>query len=203
MKTPPTRFIRLGGLEEYGHGPLPYDESQREDPSSPYSASQVATTYYCQMLQKHLGFSILTLRPALVYGPAQSLKFLIPSLITHCLQGKDFELASETNGRDLLYIDDLIEGLVRSTGCPDVAGEVINLGSGKEYKNQYVADEILRLLGNGIRLKLGIAAKRSVEIPHLRCRNEKALSLLQWKPQVSLEEGLPQTIEWYRKHRSR
>lgn len=76
-----TLLIRLGGLEDYGRGPVPYIESQREQPVSPYSASQAAVTHYLQMLAPHLSYRALTVRPALIYGPAQSSTFFIPRLI--------------------------------------------------------------------------------------------------------------------------
>ena len=76
-----TLLIRLGGLEEYGRGPVPYIESQRQQPVSPYSASQAAVTHYLQMLAPHLSYRALTVRPALIYGPAQSPTFFIPRLI--------------------------------------------------------------------------------------------------------------------------
>src|ERR1700730_7261478 len=95
-------LVRLGGLEEYGRGPVPYNESQREQPVSPYSASQVAVTHYLQMLSPHLSFRTITVRPALIYGPAQSTRFFIPALIEHCLQERDFSMSPGRQGRDLL-----------------------------------------------------------------------------------------------------
>jgi UDP-glucose 4-epimerase len=76
-----TLLIRLGGLEEYERGPAPYIESPREQPVSPYPASQVAITQYLQMLAPHLSYRALTVRPALIYGPAQSSTSFIQRLI--------------------------------------------------------------------------------------------------------------------------
>src|SRR4030042_5324145 len=77
-------FINTGSSEEYGNGLVPFNENQREIPVSPYSASKVATTYFCQMLQKSIGLPIITLRPFLVYGPGQDTHMFIPSFLHHC-----------------------------------------------------------------------------------------------------------------------
>src|SRR5439155_23050557 len=107
-----------GGLEEYGTAPTPYDEFQREAPISPYSASQVATAHYVGVLQHHTMARIVTLRPALVYGPDQSTDFFIPSLIVSCLRGATFDMTDGTQGRDLLYIDDLVDAIVLAATAP-------------------------------------------------------------------------------------
>ena len=87
-------LVRAGGLEEYGNGPVPSPETQREQPHSPYTASQAAATHYLQMLAPHLSYRAVTVRPALIYGPAQSVRFFIPSLIEHCLEGRDFSMSA-------------------------------------------------------------------------------------------------------------
>lgn len=197
------RFIRTGGLEEYGHGAVPYNEAQRERPVSPYSASQVAATQYCQMLQPHLAFALVTLRPALVYGPAQSTAFFIPSLITHSLHKEDLEMTSGEQRRDLIYIDDVVEAFVRTATAPALAGEVINISSGHAYTVRHVAETILSMMEPGTRLHIGAARARPSEIHHLLGSNEKAGTLLAWSPQTSLKAGLAQTIAWFRKHAQR
>ncbi|NOT29318.1 MAG: NAD-dependent epimerase/dehydratase family protein, partial [Planctomycetes bacterium] len=105
-------LVRLGGVEEYGRGRAPFRETQREAPVSPYSASQVAVTHYLQMLQPSLGFDALTLRPSLVYGPAQSERFFVPSLVRACLAGRVFAMTSGTQVRDLLFVNDLVAALL-------------------------------------------------------------------------------------------
>jgi UDP-glucose 4-epimerase len=193
-------LVRLGGLEEYGRGPVPYVESQREQPVSPYSASQVAGTHYLQMLAPHLNYRALTVRPALIYGPAQSFDFLIPALIEHCLQGRDFSLSSADQGRDLLYIDDLIDALVLFLKTPIPSGEIINVGAGREYMMADVAAEIVRRTGAKIRL-IKDAALTPGQVEHLYCSAEKARRLLGWRQTVDIEEGLQRTIDSFRSSR--
>ena len=194
---PVSVFVRAGGLEEYGTGATPYVETQREQPISPYSASQVAATHYCEMLQRETRTPLITLRPALVYGPAQSTDFLIPSLITSCLRGLDFDMTAGTQYRDLLYIDDLVEAFVRALTRDAVSG-VINVGHGIEHAVRDVAQEIVRLCGTESRLRLGARPERPGDLAHLVTSTRRAHELLDWRPDVPLTEGLVRTIAWYR-----
>lgn len=190
-------LLRVGGLEEYGRGPVPYAESQREQPVSPYSAGQVAVTHYLQMLAPYLRYRAVTVRPALIYGPAQSTQFFIPALIENCLQGKDFSMSSGRQSRDLLYIDDLINALIRLHERELSGGEIINIGTGREYMMADVASTIIQKMGSDIQL-LKTVPSRTSEIEHLYCSTDKASILLGWHPTVDLEEGLAHTITWFR-----
>jgi UDP-glucose 4-epimerase len=197
---PVSVFVRAGGLEEYGTGATPYVETQREQPISPYSASQVAATHYCEMLQHDTSIPLVTLRPALVYGPAQSTDFLIPSLITSCLRGLDFDMTAGTQYRDLLYIDDLVEAFVRTLTRDSVRGGIINVGHGVEHAVRDVAQEIVRLCGGKGRLRLGARPARPGDLTHLVTSTRRASELLDWHPVVPLSDGLARTIAWYRAH---
>jgi UDP-glucose 4-epimerase len=194
-------LVRTGGLEEYGRGPVPYVESQREEPVSPYSVSQVAVTHYLQMLAPHLSYRVLTVRPGLIYGPMQSSDFFIPALIEHCLQGRDFSISSGSQGRDLLYIDDLVDALVLLLKGPLSTGEIINIGSGREYVMADVAAKIIRRIGTNIRL-IRDRDLQPGQIERLYCSVEKAKRLLKWEPSIGLDEGLTRTIESFRKRLS-
>lgn len=199
----PTRcLVRSGGLEEYGQGPHPYCETQREAPVSPYSAVQVATTHYSQMLQRVLRFPVVTLRLALLYGPAQSASFFIPSLITHCLENRDYAMTTGEQGRDFLFVGDAMAAFVAVAQTKGLAGEVINIGSGQEYRIGDVAEAIRLVTGTRAQLRLGAVAARQSEIRRLVCRNDKARRLLHWQPRTSLEEGLLTTVSWYRQMRT-
>ena len=191
-------FVRAGGLEEYGDGPTPYDERQREQPISPYSASQVAATHYCTMLRSGTSTSIVTLRPALVYGPGQSTDFMIPSLILSCLRGDDFEMTAGSQHRDLLYVDDAVEAFVLAATRPGVTEPIINVGTGVEHAMREVAEEIVRLTGTSAKLRVGARPPRASDLKHLVTSCVRADSLLGWRSTVGLTHGLQRTIEWYR-----
>ncbi len=194
---PVETVVRLGGLEEYGTAPIPFTEDARERPISPYSASQVATTHYCQALQPQLPFAVVTLRPALVYGPDQDEEFFIPALIAACVRGETFAMTHGTQRRDLLYIDDMIDALFRAATRPGLAGAVINVGTGEEHAIRDVADAIVRLTGYG-RLALDARQTRARDLDHLVTTTERAYVLLGWRARTSLPDGLARTVAWSR-----
>ncbi|MES2304423.1 MAG: SDR family NAD(P)-dependent oxidoreductase [Gemmatimonadota bacterium] len=192
------QLIRLGGLEEYGTAPTPWSEEMREEPSSPYSASQVAATHACQALQPHLPFSVMTLRPALVYGPGQSRDFLIPALITTLLRGGRFPMTDGQQHRDLIFVHDLVDAVLAAMRHPEVRGAVINISAAQEWKIVDVARQIARLVDAEALLDIGALAQRPGDLTHLVARNDLAAELLGWYPRVSLEAGLAQTVAAYR-----
>ena len=191
-------FINTGTCEEYGDASAPFHEDTKEIPVSPYSASKVAATYFCQMIYKTMDLPIVTLRPFLAYGPHQDTDVMfIPSLIAHCLRGKDFPMTEGNQTREFNYVDDIVDAYILATECQDVAGEIINIGNGIEYRLKDVAEKIVKMMGTPIRLLVGAIPKRAGETEHFFCSNEKAGKLLGWKPRTTLDVGLRKTIEWY------
>src|SRR4030042_4163903 len=139
-------FVNTGSSEEYGDGPVPFVEDQRELPVSPYSASKVAATYFCQMFSKSMGLPVITLRPFLTYGPDQDTDMFIPSLIQHCLEGKDFPMTQGDQTREFNYINDIVEAYLLAACRPQAAGEVINIGNSVEYRIKDVAEKIVDMM---------------------------------------------------------
>lgn len=195
---PVRTFIRTGSLEEYGVGPTPYKEGQREQSRSPYTASQVATTHFCQMLQPQVPFPLVTLRPALVYGPAQSMDFLIPSLIDALLRGRRFVTTSGEQVRDLLYVDDVIAALCAAAEADDLGGKIINICSGCECRVRDIVTFIADAMNARDLLDLGAAPPREGDLVRVQGNAGQAEHLLGWRPVVSLNDGLRRTIEWHR-----
>lgn len=189
--------VRFGGLEEYGRAPTPWVETQREEPSSPYSASQVAASHACQALQPHLPFAAITLRPALVYGPWQSEDFLIPALITSLLRGERFAMTDGTQGRDLVYVDDVMDAALLAIDRMDLRGAVLNISSGREWAVADVARQIAALLKASGRLDVGASPPRPGEVGSLVGENSRARQSLDWQPKTDLQEGLARTVAWY------
>lgn len=186
-------FVQVGGLEEYGNGPAPYRETQREQPVSPYSAAQVAITHYVQMLAPQMTPRTVIVRPALIYGPLQSSHFLIPALIDACLAGSDFTLHTPAHGRDLLYVDDLVDVLLRLCNVTVAPGTIINLASGRESIVADIAASIVRLAESPTRLRTRPEPGPG-GIAHLVGANDRARALLDWQPRITLDDGLRRTI---------
>jgi len=195
---PRARLIRTGTIEEYGAGPVPYKEDQRESPLSPYSASHVAAAHLTETLSRQLDVEATTVRPALIYGPSQALEFFIPSLIDACLGGRDFDMTTGEQIRDVVYVDDVVEALTEAAVSSDAAGQIINVGSGRGHRVLDIAELIVRLSGSGTRLRVGTVPARRVSVDRQILDSRRAGRLIGWSASTSLEAGLRRTIDWYR-----
>lgn len=192
------RIVRTGGLEEYGAGPSPSDERQREAPASPYSASQVTVTHWFTMLQAHTEVMLTTLRPALIYGPEQGATFLIPALIQALSSGGRFAMGDGVQRRDLVYVDDMIRACLLAGGRDDLRGAVVNIASGKSVAMADVARLLARMLGAEDRLDIGARPPRALDLDEVSGRNELATARIGWQPTVTLDDGLARTLASYR-----
>ncbi|HEX2721698.1 MAG TPA: SDR family NAD(P)-dependent oxidoreductase [Gemmatimonadaceae bacterium] len=191
-------MVRVGGLEEYGRSSIPYTEGDREQPVSAYSASQVAATHFCQSIQRDLGFQVVNLRPALVYGPAQSQRFFIPGLIEACLSGRPFEMTDGTQTRDLIYIDDVVEGILLAASTPGIRGGVINLATGVEHSISQVTDLVLQITRASIDVRRGALPTGHSDLQRLVGSTEHAARTLGWSFRTPLGVGLEKTVDWHR-----
>lgn len=191
------RVIRTGGLEEYGGGP-PAPETQREAPTSPYSAAQVTVTQWFAMLQAHTDVMLVTLRPALVYGPEQGAGFLIPALIGTLLAGGRFAMGDGQQRRDLLYVDDMTRAFLRAGKGHDLRGAVINISSGQSVPMAEIARMLAVRLGAADRLDLGARPPRAMDLAEVSGQNSLAAARLGWRPEVALVAGLTRTLDWHR-----
>lgn len=192
-------IVNTGTCEEYGNSKAPFREIDVPCPVSPYSASKAAGTFYCQMLYRSFRMPITTLRPFLTYGPKQSGKLFIPSIIKAALKGEDFYMTRGDQTREFNYVSDIVEGFLKAGTSVQAVGKVINLGCGEDYKIIDVARKVLSIIGAGIRLKTGRLPYREGEVKRFYCDNSLAKKILRWKPRVKLEEGLRRTIGWYKK----
>ena len=191
-------FVYAGTCEEYGDNPVPFREDQVPNPVSPYSASKAAATLFCRMYGRTLGCPVVLLRPFLTYGPHQAETRFVSQAIGAALRGEVFPMTGGAQGRELNYVDDIVEGFVRAATTPAALGELINVGNGVQYRMREVAELIFGLVGGPGRAAIGALPYRPVESWDFYCENSKARRLLGWEPKTGLEEGLRRTIEWYR-----
>ncbi len=193
-------FINTGASEEYGDGSAPFREDQVPVPVSPYSASKVSATAICQMLHKGLGLPMVTLRPFLTFGPFQTNDMLIPYTIRRALMGETIRMTRGEQTRDCVYVDDIVEGYVLAAQKKEAIGEVINLGTGREYTVKDIVSMIMTMTKSRSRVDLGALPYRPGEAMRFFCDRSKAEGLLGWVPKVDLREGLKKTIEWFREY---
>lgn len=198
------RVVHTSTSEVYGTARyVPIDEQHPLQGQSPYSASKIGADKLAEAFHLSFGLPVVTVRPFNTFGPRQSARAVIPTIITQCLAGEQVRLGNLTPTRDFNYVANTVNGFLRAGSAPRAVGYTINLGSGREVSIQEVARMIAYFTGNEMHLEQDIQRIRpgGSEVERLLAANELALDLLGWLPMVSLEDGLEQTIAWMREHK--
>lgn len=200
------RFIQTSTSETYGTARYtPIDENHPLQGQSPYAASKIGADKLAESYYLSFGLPVATIRPFNTYGPRQSARAVIPTIITQALTSPVIRLGNLSPLRDLNYVSDTIAGFLKVAEHEAAVGEVINVGSGKAVSIGELANKILALLGMDKPIETEAIRVRpeSSEVMTLLCDNAKAWELLGWRPQVSLEEGLQRTIAYIKDHLDR
>jgi nucleoside-diphosphate-sugar epimerase len=191
-------FVQIGSSDEYGSQPSPQVESMRESPISPYSAAKVAGSHFIQMLARQEKFPGTVLRFFLVYGPGQNNERFLPQVIKGCLEDKSFPTSQGEQLRDFCYIDDVVDAILLAATNPRSHGEIFNIASGKAVSIAGVIKKIKETVGSG-EPQFGKIPYREGENMSLYANCSKAKNILGWEAKTSLEEGLSQTVNYYKK----
>jgi UDP-glucose 4-epimerase len=171
---------------------IPIDENHPISPLNPYAESKVIGEEMCRGYSRDYGINCLVLRPFNIYGEGQRKGNLIPDIIGQLNQGK-IELKDPEPKRDFLYIGDLIGGFI-SAGESDITGfEIFNLGFGKSYSVKDIVDRIVKIYGKQIEVNY-TNERRKHEIMDTVAGIGKAQKMLNWSPQIDIEEGLKFTL---------
>lgn len=187
------RWVHTGTNEEYGHNPVPYTEDQREMPVSAYSVAKAASTHHLQMLAREEDVPVCIVRPFVVLGPGQD-RGLVSFVIGKAMADEAFDTTSGEQSRDFIWVDDVIDGVLRAALADGVDGEIINLGSGVETPIRRVV-ELVCEYGGGGKPNFGAMALREGEIMRCVADISKAERMLGWRPTRSLEDGLKEIVE--------
>ncbi|RXE55093.1 NAD-dependent dehydratase [Methanoculleus taiwanensis] len=195
------RVVHTSTSEVYGTAQYtPIDETHPLQGQSPYSASKIggdkiAESYFCSF-----GLPVATLRPFNTFGPRQSTRAVIPTIITQALTSDTVRLGSLTPVRDLTYVGDTVRAFIRMAECEEAIGRTINAGRGSGVTIGELAEIILGKINPDARIvceDLRVRPEKS-EVMKLICDNSLAREVLGWKPSVTLEDGLDLTIAWMR-----
>jgi dTDP-glucose 4,6-dehydratase len=197
LKTP--RVICTSTSEVYGTAQyVPIDEKHPLQGQSPYSASKIAADMLAESYFRSFELPVTIVRPFNTYGPRQSARAVIPTIITQALAGQEIRLGSLFPTRDFSFIEDTVEGFICAAASERAIGEVINFGTGVEVSIQELSDQIEGLLGKKLTLLDDGARIRpeNSEVERLCANATKARELLGWAPRVQLKDGLRRTISW-------
>jgi len=194
--------VHTSTSEVYGSARyVPMDEAHPIQSQSPYSASKTGADEIAKAIHLSFGLPVTTIRPFNTFGPRQSSRAVIPTIIAQTLNEGTVQLGSLHPTRDFNYVADTVEGFIRIAECPAAVGQVVNIGSGREISIGDLASTINSLTGSNAFIAEDpqrIRPEHS-EVNRLCADNTKAKELLGWNPQYSLKEGLAETIEWIRK----
>lgn len=196
------RIIVTSTSEVYGTSQyVPIDERHPLQGQSPYSASKIGADKMTESFYRSFGTPVVIARPFNTYGPRQSARAVIPTLITQLLSGKEsVELGSLYPTRDFNYVSDVCRGLVALAETEEIIGKEVNIGSGTEISISDLAKLVIELIGADAKIVSEDLRKRpdKSEVERLVCDNRLMRKTTGWKPETSLVEGLSKTIEWFK-----
>ncbi len=193
------RLVHTSSSEVYGTAlRVPIDEDHPLQGQSPYSASKIgadklAESYFCAY-----ELPVVTLRPFNTYGPRQSDRAVIPTIITQALTQDVVHLGNLDARRDLTFVTDTVDGFIKVSEAANVEGGTYNLGAGSDITIGELAEKIIKLVGRSVKIEVDEARLRpeGSEVQRLLADNTLAKKDLGWEPRISLDEGLRQTIAW-------
>jgi dTDP-glucose 4,6-dehydratase len=199
------KIVHTSTSEIYGTAQfVPIPETHAINPQSPYAATKSAADLLAMSFYRSFDLPVAVVRPFNTYGPRQSARAVIPTIITQILYGKkNIKLGTLTTTRDLTYVEDTVDGFIRAGECPEAIGEIINLGTNSEISIGDLARLISRCLGRDVKVDTDEKRKRPAksEVERLMADNAKAGRILNWTPKYSLEKGLKKTIAWFKENR--
>lgn len=194
-------FINVGSSSEYGYKRKPMKETDQLEPTSIYAATKAGATHIASAYYHVYQKPIMTIRPFSVYGPFEEPTRFIPQLILSCLNNQDIKLTQGNEGRDFIYIDDFIDGMLKFCRAPkEVKGKIINLGTGQQHSIKEVANLAKELTGSSSKLLWRAYKPRDWDTDYWVADNKLALSL-GWQPKFTLQGGLEETINWFKKNK--
>ena len=196
-----SRIIHTSTSEVYGTAQyVPIDEKHPLQAQSPYSASKIAADAMVMSYFNAFGLPVTIARPFNTYGPRQSARAIIPTIISQLSSGnEEVQLGDLTPTRDFTYVEDTCRGFLALSDSDETVGETINIGSNSEISIEELFILIKKLMGKDAEVlsdKKRIRPKKS-EVFRLLCDNKKILSLTNFSPKISLEDGLKRTIDWF------
>jgi NAD dependent epimerase/dehydratase len=194
------RIIHTSTSEVYGTARyVPIDEKHPLQPQSPYSASKIGADAVAMSFYNSFNLPVIIARPFNTYGPRQSARAIIPTIISQIAAGKkEIKLGNLTPTRDFNYVKDTARGFVLLAECDKAVGETVNIGSNSEISIKDLAELIKKIMGRDVRFvseKTRLRPDKS-EVDRLLCDNRKIKELVSYSPAYSLEQGLTETAKW-------
>jgi NAD dependent epimerase/dehydratase len=202
------KVVHTSTSETYGTAIYtPIDENHPLQGQSPYSASKIGADKIAESFNRSYNLPVATIRPFNIYGPRQSARAVIPTIITQALndQTKTIQLGRLLTIRDFTFVKDTVRGFIQVAQSKAAIGEVINVGYGKGITIENLAKQIIAMINPAIRIASDAARLRpeASEVMRLICDNRKARQMTDWEPAIPLEVGLQETIAFIKENLGR
>jgi dTDP-glucose 4,6-dehydratase len=197
------RVVITSTSEVYGTAQyVPIDEKHPLRGQSPYAATKIAADALGESYHRAFGLPVTILRPFNTFGPRQSARAIVPTIISQALARPSVRLGSLDPRRDLTYVKDTVSGFVAIAGCDAALGRAVNIGRGDDLSIGELVDRIAARLGRPIRVESDTARHRPAksEVGRLLAGTELARELWGWSPRYTLDEALDETIAYIREH---
>ena len=197
------RVVHTSTSEVYGSAlRVPIDETHPLQGQSPYSASKIGADKLAESFFCSFELPVVTIRPFNTYGPRQSARAVIPTIISQALTRDHILLGSLDTRRDFTFVSDTVEGFLKGALTPGIEGETINLGTGSEVSVSQVAEMVCEIIGKPVQIEQDAARLRPAksEVMRLLSDNSRAKHLMGWQPEVDIHNGLQITIQWIKDH---
>jgi NAD dependent epimerase/dehydratase len=198
------KFVQTSTSEVYGSPDrVPIRESDALKPQSPYSATKIGSDSLALSYYYSFGLPVAIIRPFNTYGPRQSARAVIPTVISQALNGSMIKLGSLAPRRDFTFVLDTVSGFIRVAEADRSVGTVINIGTGKDVSVGELVAIIGKILGRKLVVKIDSRRIRpdKSEVVRLMADNSKAKKMLGWHARFSLEQGLIETVDFIEKNR--
>ena len=193
------RLVHTSTSEVYGTAETPQiAEDHRLQGQSPYSASKIGAEKLVESFHRSYGVPAVIVRPFNTYGPRQSLRAVIPTIVAQAIHGSYIRIGSLDAVRDFTFVTDTVDGLIAAACADGVDGDVFNLGTNSEIRVSDLIALIGRILDRPLEaiVELDRLRPNASEVWRLRSDNSKAIQRLGWSPSVPLDDGLARVIAW-------
>jgi len=196
------RVLVTSTSEVYGTAQyIPIDERHPRQPQSPYSASKIGADCIAESFYRSFELPLTIVRPFNTYGPRQSARAVIPTIITQLLKGKEeIKLGDITPTRDLLFVEDTVNGFIEIAKSDDLIGQDCNIATQSEISIGDLAQELIKQINPNAKIIADVDRLRpeKSEVFRLYGSNEKIKRYTNWSQRYTLAQGLSKTIEWFR-----
>ena len=193
------RVVHTSTSEVYGTAlRVPIDEEHPLQGQSPYSASKIGADKLAESFYRSYGLPVVTIRPFNTYGPRQSARAVIPTIISQVLTSDEITLGSLDTRRDFTYVSDTVNGFLKGAEAAGIEGETINLGTGSEVTVGELVTLVCQICAKTVKINQDPARMRpeKSEVLRLLSDNRRAKHRMGWQPEVDIQTGLTQTVAW-------